>query len=71
MHNRIHDTYMTHTNAKHNIKHKLILIFEIGVISPTKCRPSKNLPTLDHATHHAQQWVTPEMGLSSTQGKES
>jgi hypothetical protein len=24
-----------------------------------------NLLALDHAAHHAQQWVTPEMGLNS------
>jgi hypothetical protein len=30
------------------------------------CRPSTNLPALDHAAHHAQQWVTPELGLNST-----
>jgi hypothetical protein len=71
MHNRIHDTYKHHRHAKHNIKHKLILIFETVVIPPTTCRPSTNLPALDHTAHHAQQWVTPEMGLSSTQGKES
>jgi hypothetical protein len=51
------------------IKHILILIFEIVVTPPTMCRPSMNLPALDHATHHTQQWVTPELGLSSTQGK--
>jgi hypothetical protein len=32
-------------------------------------RPSINLPTLDHVSHHSQQWVTPEMGLKSTQVK--
>jgi hypothetical protein len=51
------------------IKHIMILIFETVVTPPTTCRPSTNLPALDHAAHHAQQWVTPEMGLSSTQGK--
>jgi hypothetical protein len=25
-----------------------------------------NLPAIDHVVHHAQQWVTPEMGLNST-----
>jgi hypothetical protein len=48
MHNRIHDTYKHHRHAKHNIKHKLILIFETVVIPPTTCRPSTNLPALDH-----------------------
>ena len=62
-------TYKHHKHAKHNIKHKLILIFETVVISPTTCRPSMNLPTLDLTSHHAQQWVTPKLGLSSTQGK--
>jgi hypothetical protein len=71
MHNRIHDTYKHHRHEKHNIKHKLILIFETVVIPPTTCRPSMNLPALDHVAHHSQQWVTPELGLSSTQGKES
>jgi hypothetical protein len=32
-------------------------------------RPSTNLPAIDHIVHHPQQWVTPEMGLSSTEGK--
>jgi hypothetical protein len=71
MHNRIHDTYKHHRHAKHNIKHKLILIFETVVIPPTTCRPSTNLLALDHAAYHSQQWVTLELGLSSTQGKES
>jgi hypothetical protein len=71
MHNIIHDTYKHHRHAKHNIKHKMIHIFETVVIPPTTCRPSTNLLALDHTTHHAQQWVTPELGLSSTQGKES
>ena len=47
----------------------MILIFETMVIPPTTCRPSMNLPALYHTSHHAQQWVTPELGLSSTQGK--
>jgi hypothetical protein len=51
------------------IKHIMILIFGTGVTPPTTCRPSTNLPALDHAAHHAQQWVTPELGPSSTQGK--
>jgi hypothetical protein len=51
------------------IKHMHILIFETVVTPPTTCRPSTNLPALDLAAHHAQQWVTPELGLSSTQGK--
>jgi hypothetical protein len=51
------------------IKHMHILIFETVVTPPTTCRPSKNLPSLDLVSHHTQQWVTPEMGLSSTQGK--
>jgi hypothetical protein len=38
-------------------------------ISQTVCRPSTNLPALDHTTHHCQQWVTPEMGLNSTRVK--
>jgi hypothetical protein len=51
------------------IKHMHILIFETVVTPPTTCRPSMNLPALDLTAHHAQQWVTPELGLSSTQGK--
>ena len=51
------------------IKHIMILIFEIVVTPPTMCRLSMNLPELDLTSHHAQQWVTPELGLSSTQGK--
>jgi hypothetical protein len=38
-------------------------------ISPTACRPSTNHPTLDHTSHHYQQWVTPKLGLNSTQVK--
>ena len=53
------------------IKHMHILMFETVVTPSTMCRPSTNLPALEHTTHHAQQWVTPELGLSSTQGKES
>jgi hypothetical protein len=30
------------------------------------CIPSTNLPTLDHAAHPTQQWLTPELGLNST-----
>jgi hypothetical protein len=51
------------------IKHILILIFETIVTPPTTCRTSMNLPALDHVSHHAQQWVTPELGLSSNKGK--
>ena len=36
-------------------------------ISPTVCRPSMNLPALDHITHHSQQWVTPDLGLKFTE----
>jgi hypothetical protein len=33
----------------------------------TNCvQTSTNLPALDHVAHHAQQWVTPELGLNST-----
>jgi hypothetical protein len=53
------------------IKHMHILIFETVVTPPTTCRLSTNLPALDLTAHHAQQWVTPELGLSSTQGKET
>jgi hypothetical protein len=52
------------------IKHMHILIFENVVTPTTKCKPSMNLPPLDLAAHHAQWWVTLEMGPSSTQGKE-
>jgi hypothetical protein len=51
------------------IKHMHILIFGTVVNPPTTWKPSTNLPALDHVAHHAQQWVTPELGLSSTQGK--
>jgi hypothetical protein len=51
------------------IKHIMILIFETVVNQPNTCRTYMNLPSLDHTSHHAQQWVTPELGLSSTQGK--
>jgi hypothetical protein len=51
------------------IKHIMILIFKTIVTPPTMCIPSTNLLALDHISHHAQQWVTPKLGLSSTQGK--
>jgi hypothetical protein len=51
------------------IKHMHILIFETVVTPPTTSRPSMNLPTLDFTAHYPQQWVTPELGLSSTQGR--
>jgi len=38
-------------------------------IPPTACRPSKNLLPLDHTAPSYQQWVTPELGLKSTQSK--
>ena len=50
-----------------NLSPRLTLI--LVRMSPTMCRPSMNLPALDHTSHHTQQWVTPELGLSSTQGK--
>jgi hypothetical protein len=30
------------------------------------CRPSMNLPAIDHTSPHSKQWVTPELGLNST-----
>jgi hypothetical protein len=51
------------------IKHMHTVIFEIVVTPPTTCRISPNLPALDLTAHHAQQWVTPKLGQSSTQGK--
>jgi hypothetical protein len=39
-------------------------------ISPTVCIPSTFLPALDHTAQNSQQWVTPELGLNSTQVKE-
>ena len=62
MHNRIHDKYKY--RDMQNIR--LVLIFETVVIPPTTCRPSTNLPALDHTGHQAQQWVTTELGLIST-----
>jgi hypothetical protein len=38
-------------------------------ISPSVCRASTSLPTLDHIAHHSQQWVTPDLGLKSTMVK--
>jgi hypothetical protein len=66
MHNRIHDKYKYTDMQKRKLQHHLVLIFETVVIPPTTCRPSTNLPALDHAAHQAQQWVTPELGLRST-----
>jgi hypothetical protein len=51
------------------IIHMHILIFETVVTPPTTCIPSTNLPALDLTSHHTQQWVTPELGLRSSQGK--
>ena len=68
--NEIHENIQaSHTWILIDIKHKMILIFGTGVTLPTMCRPSMNLPALDHATHQTQQWVTPELRPSSTQGK--
>jgi hypothetical protein len=69
--NKIHDNIasITDMHLKIEFKHMHILIFETVVTPPTMCRPSTNLPALDLTAHHAQQWVTPELGLSSTQGK--
>ena len=47
--------------------HKWYLSFYM--IPPTVCIPSMKLPSLDHAAHHSQQWVTPELGLNSTRVK--
>jgi hypothetical protein len=55
MHNRIHDTYKHHRPAKHNIKNKMILIFETMAIPPITCMPSMNLLALEHASHNSQQ----------------
>jgi hypothetical protein len=49
------------------IKHKNDTYLLTGVKPPTTCRPSTNLPALDHTAHHSQQWVTPELGLNSTE----
>jgi hypothetical protein len=46
-----------------------ILIFETIVTPPTTCRLSTNLPALDLNAYQTQQWVTPKLGLRSTQGK--
>jgi hypothetical protein len=70
MHNIIHDNYKYTYMHKHKLQHHMVLIFEMVVIPPTTCRPSTNLPALYHATHQAQQWVTPKLGLSSTPRKE-
>ena len=51
------------------IKHMHIIIFEIVVTPPTTCRLSLNLLALDLTAHHAQHWVTPKLGLRSTQVK--
>jgi hypothetical protein len=64
--NRTHDTFQeTHTCITYIIKHGNDTYLLTGVKPPTVCRPSMNLPALDHTAHHAQQWVTPELGLNS------
>jgi hypothetical protein len=57
------------TCIKYIIKHINDTYLLAGVNPPTMCKPSMTLPALDHVTHHAQQWITPELGLSYTQGK--
>jgi hypothetical protein len=59
----------SHTCMLIEIKHIMILIFETVVTQPTMCIHSMNLPSLDHADHHAQWWVTPKLGSSSTLGR--
>jgi hypothetical protein len=54
-------------NATCNFITQLTLI--LVRISPNACRPSTNLPALNHVAHHSQQWVTPELGLNSTRVK--
>jgi hypothetical protein len=51
----------SHTCTLIETKHMHILIFETLVAPPTTCRPSTNLLALDHAAHHAQQWVNPKL----------
>jgi hypothetical protein len=34
------------------------------------CRPYTFLPSLDHTAQNSQQWVTPELGINSTQVNE-
>jgi hypothetical protein len=58
MHSRIHDNYNTQ-RYRNIIKHHLVLIFETVVVPPTKCRPSTNLPALDHTSHQLNSGSPP------------
>ena len=59
-------TYKHHkTCIKYIIKHNNDTYLFSGVNPPIVCRPSTNLPALDHVAHHTQQWVTPELGINS------
>jgi hypothetical protein len=70
--NTVRITHMiTHKNMHINNNATCKFITQLTLIlvrmSPTSCRPSTNLPALDHIVHHSQQWVTPKLGLNSTQ----
>jgi hypothetical protein len=69
--NTIITTHMiTHKNKQVDKNAACKFITQLTLIlvrmSPTVCRPSMNLPTLEHTAHHTQQWVTPELRLNST-----
>jgi hypothetical protein len=58
-------TSMHSNTSLSNYAQKIYL--SLYLITPTSYRPSMILPALDHAAHHSQQWVTPELGLNSTE----
>jgi hypothetical protein len=63
--NRIHDNISKkQTCITYIIKHGCDSYLLARVKPPTTCRPSTNLPTLDHVSHETK--LTPELGLSST-----
>jgi hypothetical protein len=59
MHRRIHDNYKYTDMQKHKLKHHLVLILETIVVPPTRCRPSMNLPALDHTAHQLSSGSPP------------
>ena len=72
--NTVITTHMiTHKNkhVNNNVECKFITQLALILVrmSPNVCRPSTNLLVLDHTIYHSQQWVTPELGLKSTQVK--
>jgi hypothetical protein len=65
MHNRMHDHYNTQ-RYKTYLKHHLVLICKTVVDSTNQVQAFHEPPSLRPHCSSAQQWITPELGLSST-----